>query len=333
MDPAYDSSKGPSKFIFDFSGKTEYNLGMRSLAIVSGFLSVACFAATPVARVISTAPVEVAGIMAPARNFVPAGAGDEVTAREQAVVVQFRDGSDVVLQPNSKIVLQGEADHPSVRILQGGARYNLAPGSRLRILDSKGEAMDAMVGRALQQSAQYVRADNLASPALIYRNPGTPRSGVKLPASAILTGQFSVSGTPGATGSGPSIVTPSGMKINLTPIINANGVTTGYKVGSISVPVTTPQGNVVFVEVTTGTMIGTTVTGVTSSTQAGTSVAIGFVPAGTSTPLTPAELQTSLENGTSTAVTTAISKGTLPAGTIVPAPTGISTGEFSSAPA
>lgn len=295
---------------------------MRSLSaaiVCSGFLSAAGFAATPVARVISTAPVEVAGIMAPARNFVPAGAGDEVIAREQAVVVQFRDGSDVVLQPNSRIVLQGEADHPSVRILRGAARYNLAPGYKLRILDSKGEALDAMLGRAVQQSSQYVRADNWASSGLIYRI-----SGVAKPAGAILTGQFYLSGTPAAGGSGPQIVTPSGMRVNLAQVGNT------FVVSSISVPVmNTTTGQITFVEVTTGSLVGATVTGITSSTQAGTSVAITFVPAGSTEPLTATQAQSSLQAGTQQAVTTAINNNQLPAGTQPPTPTGVSTGQFS----
>jgi hypothetical protein len=61
----------------------------------------------PVARVISADAFDVDGITSPARNYVPAGIGGEVSTRSATAVIQFSNGVSVVLQPNSQLKICG----------------------------------------------------------------------------------------------------------------------------------------------------------------------------------------------------------------------------------
>ena len=74
----------------------------------------ALFGASPVAQVIGTESITVAGISAPARNFVPLAPGDDVATQNGTAVVQFRDGSNVTLQSNSVLRVEGQAGSPVV---------------------------------------------------------------------------------------------------------------------------------------------------------------------------------------------------------------------------
>src|SRR5579883_1292344 len=107
------------------------------------------FGATAVARVISTDPVDVDGITMPARNFAPVAIGDEVATQAGSAVVQFKDGSDVVVQPKSRIRIEGKPAKLQVRVLTGSARTDLVPASRLQLIDSKGQTIANVLTVAL----------------------------------------------------------------------------------------------------------------------------------------------------------------------------------------
>ena len=68
--------------------------------------AIVSFAAAPVARMISAGPVDVDGILSPARNFVPLSVGNEITTDATSAVIQFSDGSAVTLQPHSKLRIE-----------------------------------------------------------------------------------------------------------------------------------------------------------------------------------------------------------------------------------
>ena len=90
------------RYLYTVTNKP-YNQAMQSSTKIAGLgvaIALLSFAAAPVARVISTEPVNVDGIVAPARNFVPLAVGNEVTTDRASAVVQFPDGSAVTLQPH-----------------------------------------------------------------------------------------------------------------------------------------------------------------------------------------------------------------------------------------
>src|ERR1035441_9015325 len=73
------------------------------------------------------------------------------------------------------------------------------------------------------------------------------------------------------------------MTVNLTAVVNPTTGATTYVVSSIQQNVTTSTGSIAVVTITSGPLIGATVTGISTS---GTSSILTFTPSGTSTPLT-----------------------------------------------
>jgi hypothetical protein len=290
--------------------------------------------ATPVARVIGTEPVDVDGIAAPARNFVPVAVGNEITTQAGSAVVQFRDGSNVVLQPNSQLRIEGPAARPQVHVTRGSATYDLAGTSKLRIVDSKGETISRVLDNALPDPVSPLnRPESPLAEAVVYRATAASRqSGFVAPLASVSVGQF-VSGGTAVNAAGAAtlqIVMPNGLTINLAATVDPiTGVTT-YTVASIQQTITNPvTGQAVTVTVTSGSLIGATVGGIAPSTQTGTSVDLTFTLPGQTTPMTSADASTSVQTGVQTAVNTAIQNGQLPAGTVVPPPGPIQTGQFS----
>jgi hypothetical protein len=282
--------------------KIAYNQTMQ-IRIRIVFLGVAAalvsFAATPVARVISAQPVNVDGVIGPARNFVPLTVGNEVTTDTAKAVIQFADGSVVTLQPHSKVRIEVQPSGPVARVVQGSAIYDVAHTSL---------SLRTASGAPLADSSPRVNG----SP--VRRQPGAAA-----PRPASFTGSFN----PGGSGTGPQIVSPNGVTMNLTPVVNPSTGATTFVVSSIQQTITLPGGGTAVVMVTSGTLIGATVGGVTTG-------AITFTPVGSSTPLTPQQTASAVQTGLQQAINNGVASGTLPTGTKPPSPTPVAGPQFSS---
>jgi len=286
--------------------------------------------ANPVGRVISSAPLDINGIAAPARNFVPVSIGDEITAKGAAAVVQFPDGSGVTLQPNSRLRIEGQPSNVSVRVLSGSAVYDLARTSTIRVVNSKGQMVSSAVNRPLVPVTSQQGSDPLTA-AVVYRGSRTPPAGTVVPGSSILVGTFvPASSVAGGAPIDPAIILPNGETINLTATTNSTTGAVTYTVSSITATVTLPSGATTTLTITSnpsgGGLIGDTVTPPVSGAASGTS-ASGVTISTPSGPVTNAN--TLLQNTVSTGVTNAITNNTLPSGTTAPAPSPVSTGQFS----
>jgi hypothetical protein len=117
------------------------------------------------------------------------------------------------------------------------------------------------------------------------------------------------------------------MTVNLTAVVNPSTGATTYVVSSIQQTLATPAGGTTVVAITSGPLIGATVTGIAAP---GTSSTFAFTPNGSSAPLTPAQAATAIQTGIQQAINTGVGTGTLPAGTQPPAPAPVTNGQFSS---
>jgi hypothetical protein len=286
-----------------------------SLAVASTGL----LAAPPIARVISNDSVDIDGITSPARNYVPVGLDGEVTTHSAPAVIQFSDGSTVVLQPNSHLKIDGRAGRPEVRIIRGAAELRMKPGSTARF--NPGVAQVA--ARALDSAV--AQANSAASPAapiaeaLMARQVVSTGATEVTPGSPIATGGFlstpSFTGTfRSADGGGvlSSFVTPSGLTINVIPNFDAGG-NVSYTIASITQTATNPQGQTVIV----------TVTAFNGDTIHITPPAAVGSASSTATISTPTGALVNTSTVTNTIINTALSQGAT-----VPTP-GVSTGQFS----
>ncbi|MCU1236350.1 MAG: hypothetical protein JWP63_4317 [Candidatus Solibacter sp.] len=301
-------------------------VGILFLGVAAAIVS---FAAAPVARVISAAPVNVDGILAPARNFVPLQLGAEVITEGASAVIQFTDGTAITLQPHSKLRVEGQASNPVGRVLRGSAIYDAArtPSS-------------APVNRATPPNSKV--PPGVASPApaagwgnsnqtpvtggFRYRGQALPQPGVIAPRAAAFTGSFSRGGAAAGVEAGPQILTPDGMTVNLTAVVNPTTGATTYVVSTIQQTVTTSSGSFAVVTVTSGPLIGATVTGISTP---GASSTFTFTPVGSNTPLTPQQTATAVQNGVQQAINNGVTNGTLPAGTQPPTLSPVTNGQFS----
>jgi hypothetical protein len=259
------------------------------------------FAATPVARLISAQPVNVDGIIGPARNFVPLTVGNEITTDSASAVIQFTDGSVVTLQPHSKVRIEGQPSSPVARVVQGSAIYDVAHTSSGRL------------GNGTGQPSVSDRSSR------VNRIPARPQPG----APALRPGPFTGSFSPGGpSASGPQIDGPNGVTINLTSAVNPVTGATTFVVSSIQQTITIPGGETAVVTITSGTLIGATVGGVTTGT-------FTFTPPGSSTPLTPQQTSTAVQTGVQQAINNGVASGALPAGTKPPSPAPVTGTQFS----
>lgn len=294
-------------------------------------VTVASFAAAPVARVIGAEPVDVNGISVPAKNYTPVSIGDEITTGATTAVVQFRDGTNMVLQPHSSLKIGGQPSNIQVQILKGAAKYDLTPASRISVEAGKADSVRRALATALPDPSAMARPAGAPPDAVVYRSPTVHQPGAIVPSSAVSVAPFS-SGTfhPSATtGGSASIVTPSGLTINVSPVTNTSGVITGYTVTSITTTVTEPNGTTVTIQITSGSLVGDTVSGLPTTGQGGTTVTVQFTPPGSTTPLTPGQAGQAVQTGLTQAVTTGTQNGTLQPGTQPPTPSPVGTGQFS----
>jgi hypothetical protein len=314
-----------------------------SLALVGLIVTgtVAGFGALPVGRVISTESIDIDGISAPARNFVPVELGGEVKTGSAPATIQFSDGTRAVIRPNSTVKIDGRPGSPELRVLRGSAQYNMIPAARPGVsgdTDLRNKVLDNTI---LQANATLSPTGPVAETVLYRATPNSSPEQI-LPGSPVSVGSFPVGSVNVSTGTiyftksaatggaTTSIITPTGVVFNLTPVTNPTTGAVTYTITSITDSVTNPlTGKTVTVTVTSGTLIGATLGGITPSATSGSQLPLSITPAGSLTPLTPAQASSAVQAGLQSAVNTAIANGTLPAGTPVPSPSPVSTGQFS----
>lgn len=239
-----------------------FGMGAITKAVLYLTSSAVALSAAPVARVISTQPIEVGGITAPARNFVPIATGEAITTHQAPAVVQFRDGSNVVLQPNSELRVEELSSHLVVHVVSGTARYNLGPKSNIQVLNTKGHLVNEAVASALASPAvlNAARPSVGSTPSLAAMLPRTGLTGRVTPGSVTSPASFSSmsSGSmvsrldPAASA---TITTATGVVFDVKPMMTRGDVTI-YSINSITFQ--TAGGGTT--TVTTGDLIGATIT-------------------------------------------------------------------------
>lgn len=293
------------------------------------------YGAAPVARVISTEPIVVDGITAPARNYFPVGLGADVSTGSASAVLQFPDGTSLVLDSNSKLKIAGPAGKPEVRLIRGSARYVLAPNFRGSVSGGGRTDTAKTVDYAFAQPGRLGQSVSLSSATAMYLGSVGQSAGVIAPSSAISTGSFAAGNTmlgvfianPRVGGSGPQIILPGAggaQVINLTAHTDPVTQVVTYTVASISQTVILPGGGTQVITVSNNALIGTTVGGISGATPSGSTAQITFTAPGTSTPLPATQVATAITAVQTTALTQT------PAGSTAPAATSVSTGVFSS---
>ena len=301
-------------------------VGILFLGVSAAIVS---FAAAPVARVISAAPVNVDGILAPARNFVPLAIGAEVITGAASAIIQFTDGTAITLQPHSKLRVEGQASNPVGRVLSGSAIYDAAR-THLSAPVNRAITPNSKVSPGVASPAPAAGRDNSYQTPVTggsrYRGQAVSQPGVIAPRAAAFTGSFSRGSFAAGAEAGPQILTPNGMTVNLTAVVNPTTGATTYVVSSIQQNVTTSTGSIAVVTITSGPLIGATVTGISTS---GTSSILTFTPSGTSTPLTAQQTAAAVQTGIQQGINSGVTNGTLPAGTQPPTPSPVTNGQFS----
>lgn len=122
----------------------------------------------------------------------------------------------------------------------------------------------------------------------------------------------------------PVITTPGGLVIHLQSTTIAGKTT--YKISSIETPVTEPNGTSVTIQVTSGSLIGATVTPINDSNAATTVFSV--TPAGSTTPLTPSQAAAAVNTSVTTTIRTQVASGVLPAGSTADTVNVFRTGNF-----
>jgi len=286
------------------------------------FCGGALTAATPVASIVGTEPFEISGVVVPALHRVPVALDDDVLTRNNAAVLHFQDGSEIILQPNSRVHLENSNGTVAAHIVSGSATYKIAPRSNLKIFDSKNAVVNTMLDHVSAEMNAAVASDALAQGAVAYRARAARGIGIVLPGNAISYGKFT-SGTNSAIGvpnGGSRITTPTGVQIEVATV-NGQLVIT-----NVLVPVTNPAtGQIQYLQV--DSFNGATIV-VTTPNTSGQSV-LTITQAGQTTPLTPAQAQAALQSGTTSAFTGSVTNGQLPPNALSPSQQSVNVGTFS----
>jgi len=291
--------------------------------------SVPGWGAVPVARVISTDPVTIDGITAPGRNYIPVGLGGHVKTAGSSAVLQFRDGTSVVLEAHSELKIDTAFGRPMIRVVKGAALYKLAPNSEISVpgiaptINLNQKNGNTLAGVAIRQT------DSSLPAAATYRASAAATAGMIFPSSPISTVSFlpgnetqiftaHVANTP----EGAAIITPGGVRYNLTTHTNPTTGAITYTIASITVDVSA-GGNTTTFNITNTSLVGATVN---IGQQLGNGDnAITFTDSSGKT-IPPGEVKTTI----STAVDTAVKSGQLPTDTKVTDTKPVSQGTFSS---
>ena len=107
--------------------------------------AVATFGGTPIANVISAESIDVNGITAPARNYIPIELGGKSPPAIRRPRLNSPTDTTVVPQPNSVMKIDGKAGSPDIHLLQGSAQYKLSPGSRTHVSNGSDNLVDKLI--------------------------------------------------------------------------------------------------------------------------------------------------------------------------------------------
>ncbi len=293
-----------------------------------------------VGRVVSNHPITINGRQIPAQAVVswPVSVADEVATSTESAMIQFRDGSTLLLQGDSTARVEAsKSGSPSgsliVRVLKGVGQPSFAPGSTAQFFNASGKTISAVLPRSAVQPGSLTSGSSSTATRGLIPLPGRPVQVGTAPVSTtpVYTGLSGVLVQPLADSpnSGPTVILPNGTRLTLT----VDPKTNSYTVTAITIPVDTPTGQV-FLPVTNTTLLNTTVSVSTqgSTTNAGTNVSVSFTDTTTKKPVDVEAAQKSLQTAGEQAVQDAIKTGTVPANT--PAPvlnTPVKVGTFSQA--
>ena len=276
----------------------------------------------PVARVIGTQPVDVNGVTAPASNFVPVSIGSDVSIKSGVAILQFVDGTSVTLQPNSQLRIEGQFSSPTVRIVRGAAEYKMSLASHVRVSTGSSQTVNTLPDRDRPGGNTIASGNSSFVETAMNRGPNS-QIGAALPSKATL-GSFAFAPDLGhavfrASGpsSGPGLVTPTGLVINLTPVRGPGGEIINYTVTSFSETVTQPSGQTAIITVTSGSLVGSTVTGIPHRPASGIIVNVQYTLPGQSKPLGPDQVSVSVQQALNGALNTAIQNGSVQPGTML----------------
>ena len=293
-----------------------------------------------VGRVVSNHPITINGRQIPAQAVVswPVSLADEVATATETAMIQFRDGSTLLLQGDSAARVEaGKSGSPAgsliVRVLKGVGQPSLAPGSTAQFFSASGKSIAAVKPKSAIQPGSLTAGSSST----------VTRGLIPLPGRPVQVGAVPVSGTPVYTGlsgvlvqpladapnSGPTVILPNGMRLTLT----SDPKTNTYTVTAISFPVETSAGQV-FLPVTNTTLLNTTVTVATqgSAGNGGTNVNVSFTDTTTKKPVDIDLAQKNLQAASDQAVQKAKDNNTIPADTKPPVlNTPVTVGTFSQA--
>jgi hypothetical protein len=291
---------------------------------------------TVVGRIASNHDVVINVRSIPARAVVswPVSVSDEIsTATGDPATIQFKDGSSVVLQGDTKARVETARVEPVkletdstgrsgagivVRVLHGVATPSLVPVSSLVVFSPNDATVTPLVSRSAAPST------GVSSSTLIRGLVPTPGKTVQsvptTPATQPVYGGLSgvlVQGQAIGGGNSPVVVLPNGARLTLT----VNPSTNQYVVSGVSVPVNTgvPGSAPMYLPVTSTMLLNTTVkvSGIAPQNNGTTSVVINFFTSA-SKPIDPVTVGSDLQSSASQAFTAAKNSGSLPPASVSP---------------
>ena len=109
------------------------------------------FAASPVAKISSTGPFLIDGVRVPAQGIAnwPLVSGDKLVMKDATGQVIFRDGTRLLLRPNTRITIGTHGERTLVELQEGIVEYKFARDSNvdLRAISRSAVAKDSLAGR------------------------------------------------------------------------------------------------------------------------------------------------------------------------------------------
>jgi len=120
--------------------------------LIAGLISaLVATAASPVATVTSAATFRISGAAVPVAGVPdwPLAAGDELVMGKAPGMIQFRDGTEIYVLPETKLKVGGSAANPALTLSRGGVAYRFAKNSSVQIsaLSTKVSSRDSSQGR------------------------------------------------------------------------------------------------------------------------------------------------------------------------------------------
>jgi len=143
--------------------------------LTAGFLAIAalCNAAAVAGLVDSTGPFLIQGkvVSGPGVTGWPVFVNERVTTLGASALISFRDGSRVLLERNSEVVLRNIAGHLTVKVTKGSISSKLGRGSDLAL-----DVFKAGVDKVVPQPGSLKSLDELSPTDLSYFVTFQPRA-------------------------------------------------------------------------------------------------------------------------------------------------------------